>query len=135
MIVKNPELKNYLWTSLKKGFSSSSFPVQKTQFTEFKDWALWNSMYKIWSIPLVIFTPSLQLRIPPSYFENSPTPNPQEGQIWNLPTPKLVLGGSHYAAIVTFYWYLIPLSSYHSIPTFSNSNMLKSFNAFPHMIF
>ena len=31
--------------------------------------------------------------------------------------------------------YLIPLTPYHSVPTFANSNMLTIFNTFPNMIF
>ena len=48
-------------------------------------------------------------------------------QIWNLPIPQLVLGGSHYAVIATFHWCLILLSSYHSIHTFANSNVSMHF--------
>ena len=136
MIIKNSEFKNNSRTSLKKGIFSSSFPVPKKIQNNLRNSSIGNleTLGVNLMHPPSYFSPNPQLRVPSSYFENSPTPPPIKANLKSS-NPPVSIGGSHYAVIATFHWYLIPLSSYHSVPTFANSNMLPSLIVLPHMIF
>ena len=113
MIVKNSEFKN---KPEKRDFFKFIPSTKKNpeQFKEFKDWAAWNSVYEIWCIPQLLFTPS-PTRVPPSYSENSTTPSPPLKTNLKSSNPPVSIGG-------------LTLCCNSNIPLMPHSTVLLSFN-------
>ena len=121
----------------KKGIFSSSFPVPKKIQNNLRNSTIGNLetlCVKFDASPWLFFAPS-PTKGSPLVILKIPQPPPPIKANLKSSNPPVSIGGSHYAVIATFRWYLIPLSSYHSVPTFANSNMLPSFIVLPHMIF